>query len=180
MDEADLSPQPRLGFTVLDGAGLVSGAAVSAVHLRHWGEQPLHLAGWILPWLAFSGVAITAAGPLILGLRRLSGQDGGRLRLGDVLWLLLGLPWLVSAPWRPAGLLMLEPPTAPARRYALSLGVPLAVCGFLAMGLLWSRWVQRPDAQRNSGRRPAWTERVGIALAIASPLQWGFLLIVLG
>jgi hypothetical protein len=186
MDEASGSASgaasPR-GFSVLDGAGLVGGAAAASVHLRDLADRPITAAGWALAWLAFSGVALSAAGPIVLAVRRLAGRAGGRVRLGDGLWLLLGLPWLIAAPLRPFPMAP-DPAARPGggspQLYALALGLTLAAGTLAAMLLLWYAWVQVSPERRESRPRPSWSERVGLALAVAWPLQWGFLLVVLG
>jgi hypothetical protein len=182
MDEAAGAGTSPRGFTVLDGAGLVGGAAAASVHLRDLVDRPITAAGWVLAWLAFSGVALSAAGPIVLAVRRLSGRDRGAPRLGEWLWLLLGTPWLLGAPLRPF------PPesaaTAPLaddrQLYLLVLSLTLAACCLAAMLIVWYAWVQAPARRRDAGPPPRWSEVVGLCLAIAWPLQWGFLLVVLG
>src|SRR5207249_1319831 len=82
------------GFTLLDGAALVTGAAVASVHIREAiADGHLLGPGWALAWLSFAGIALTAAGPFVFLLRRLGRRPPGYPRIGDRLWALLGGPW---------------------------------------------------------------------------------------
>ena len=102
MDDRGRGPRiarrARRRSTLLDGVALVAGAAIASVHLR--GGRPardLPGAGWALIWLTFAGVALTASGPFLRAIRRLSGRPGTPPRLGDRLWALLGAPWVLAA-----------------------------------------------------------------------------------
>src|SRR4051794_23667601 len=95
----DTSPGRDDGFTVLDGVSLVVAAAVASVHMR----TPVQIAsgaGWGLVWIAFAGVGLWAAGSILYVVRRYGRRPEGYPRLGDRLWGVLGLPWVVSAPLR--------------------------------------------------------------------------------
>src|SRR5271157_2662068 len=52
-------------INVLDGVALVMGSAIASVHLLRVIRSGLSPAGWIMIWLTFSCVALTAAGPFI-------------------------------------------------------------------------------------------------------------------
>src|SRR4051812_1081346 len=90
------------GFSLTDGAALVVGAAVASVHLRAVVPRDRIGAGWALIGIVFAGVALTAAGPIIFLIRRFGRRAAGHPRLGDWLWALLGLPWLVTCALRSA------------------------------------------------------------------------------
>src|SRR4051794_40855960 len=86
------------GFTVLDGAALVVGAAVASVHIRSAvPADGLNGLGWAMLWMPLAGVALTAAGPFVFLVRRYGRRPIGYPAVGDRLWCLLGLPWLLTA-----------------------------------------------------------------------------------
>lgn len=90
------------GFTVLDGAVLVIGSAVAAVHVRVAARPAdgLDPMGWALLWMILIGVALTATGPIVFVIRGIGRRSGGYPQTGDTLWAVLGLPWLFAAPVR--------------------------------------------------------------------------------
>jgi hypothetical protein len=166
------------GFTLLDGAALVTGAAVAAVHLRGAAGFGLARGVWGLFWITFAGIALTAAGSFLFLARRFGRRPPGYPRLGDRLWGLLGLPWVG------ASLLRTSAPSGATRApdlYAAGLAVGIAVTSFVALAVLWQTWVLKPPAARAPVAEPGpWTDRVGLALAVAWPLQCGFALVVIG
>jgi hypothetical protein len=170
------------GFTVLDGVALVLGAAVASVHLRELVGQsrPLTELGWALLWITFTGIALSAAGPFLFVERRYVRRPVGYPRAGDWLWLALGLPWTIAAALRlaPSTALAGTPPSA--RLDGIVLGLSLAVASLLAMGMVWKTWVLAPPTPPGSREPAPWTDRVGLVLAVAWPLQCGFGLVVLG
>lgn len=168
------------GFTVLDGVALVMGAAVASIHLRELVSQRRDLTalGWGLVWLTFTGVALSATGPFLFLERRYGRRPAGYPRRGDWLWAVLGLPWSVTAALRPAP----GPPgrASEATLYALLLGLLLGAASLIALGVVWNTWVIRPPVASQGSPPAPWTDRVGLALAVAWPLQCGFGLVVLG
>jgi len=162
------------GFTVLDGAALVVAAAVASVHMR----GPVRFAtgaAWVLVWIAFAGVALTSAGPLVFLVRRYWRRPEGYPRIGDQLWAVLGIPWVACSPLGAA-----TTASNPLGVYATALSVTLAVACLLVLASLWKVWVlTAPDARTSRSGPVPWTERLGMALAVAWPLQCGFLLVVL-
>ena len=58
------------GFSVLDGAALVVGAAIASVHVLGIRRVDLSGPGWIMIALTFCWVAMTAAGPFFYLGRR--------------------------------------------------------------------------------------------------------------
>ena len=177
---------PTTGFTTLDGAALVLGAAVAAVHLRDLvtsGHPGVF--GWVLFWLAFTGLATTAAGPFVFLVRRYVRRLIHYPRLGDGLWTVLGMPWILTAPLRP------RPPfrsTSPLSQfdaeavYALALWLLLLSACLASLVVIWRYWVRAPGAgpEVPDRPRPTWTEWIGLTLAIAWPIQCGFGLLVTG
>src|SRR4051812_39350763 len=85
------------GFSVLDGASIVTGAAVASIHIRGVIRGDLAAPGWALIWGTFAGVSLTAAGPFLFLARRFLRRLPDYPGVGDALWALLGLPWLVAA-----------------------------------------------------------------------------------
>lgn len=157
------------GFTVLDGAALVIGAAVASVHIRAAvPADGLDGFGWTMLWLTLAGVALTAAGPFVFLVRRYGRRPLGYPDTGDWLWCLLGLPWLLTAVFRPD------------TRAELWLGLGTTVASLVALGVVWRTWVAHPRAFAPAGGKDAgsWTDRVGMVLSIAWPLQYGFVLVV--
>ena len=162
------------GFTVLDGAALVVAAAVASVHMR----SPVRFASgasWGLVWVAFAGVALTSAGPLVYLVRRYWRRPEGYPGIGDRLWAILGVPWIATAPLRAA-----TTGTNPLGAYGRALSVMVAGVCLVVLAALWKVWVHTSPGTRSSRDRPIpWTERMGMALSVAWPLQCGFLLMVL-
>ncbi|CAN5907488.1 hypothetical protein BH23PLA1_BH23PLA1_22440 [soil metagenome] len=175
--------EPGGGWTVLDGAALVIGAAVAAVHLRQAVPDGLAGPGWALMWLSFSGVATTAAGPPVYLFRHLRRRPSSQIRLGDRLWALLGTPWLLAALVRAA---LPEGPVEVGRSdlmdlYTFGLAIGIGVASILSLGIVWAGWVMVPPGQVPGPEESSpWTHKVGLTLAVAWPLQIGFGLVVLG
>jgi hypothetical protein len=169
--------EPGVGFSVLDGAAVVTGAAVASVHLRGVIRDDLAAPGWVLIWGTFAWVALTAAGPFVFLARRLLRRPPGYPGVGDVLWAVLGLPWLLAAIARPSP----APPGSPPRRdavFAAGLGVALACVSLLSLVVIWRRWVMvSPDEAARTASGP-WTNRLGLALAVAWPIQCGLGLVL--
>jgi hypothetical protein len=161
----------RGGFTLLDGAALVSGAAVASVHIRGAVPPGLTGGGWILVWITFAGVAVTAAGPFVFLGRRFGRRTPGYPRVGDVLWAILGLPWLVTALMRTAA-----SSPGPQRNELVSAGLTFGVlvASTIALAVVWGTWVLVPPEKIARAGPTPWTNRVGLVLAVAWPLQCGF------
>jgi hypothetical protein len=163
------------GFTLLDGAALVVGAALAAVHMREAiPAGRLFGPGWVLAWLTFSGVAATAAGPFVFLMRRLGRRPPGYPRVGDRLWLLLGSPWVLTA------VLPRDSPGEGADLYQIVLTIGLGAACLVALAVVWSTWVAVPAERLARGEPTPWTHRVGLALSVTWPLQCGFGLVVIG
>jgi hypothetical protein len=164
------------GFTLLDGASLVIGAAVASVHMRGRVTDTLAPFGWGLVWLTFTGVALSAAGPFVFLARRYGRRPVGYPRIGDWLWTLLGTPWVGTALLRPLSA------TAAERDYATTYGFVLSLSLFgasmMAMIIVWKNWVVAPPGHGLRERPWSWTERIGLGLAIAWPVQCGLGLVV--
>jgi hypothetical protein len=167
---------PGGGFNVLDGAALVVGSAIASIHILGVWRENLSGAGWAMIGLTFSWVAITSAGPFIYVARRFFRRLPDYPKIGDRLWALLGIPWLVTA------LLQSAAPVSEPRHnplYATTLSVGLAVVSFIALGVVWAKWVIVPAKQAARVDAAPWTNRVGLILSIAWPIQCGLGMLVL-
>jgi hypothetical protein len=168
------------GFTVLDGAALVAGAAVSAVHVRGAIRGELIGPGWVVLLGTFFWVALTSAGPFLYLFRRYLRPFPGHPRVGDRLWAVLGLPWLATT--------LLQTPPNPAvdtlRPSADLLTVTLAggigMAAIIAVAVVWGNWVVVSPQKASQTFSGPWTNRVGLILAIAWPIQCGLGMVVIG
>jgi hypothetical protein len=164
------------GFNVLDGVALVMGSAIASVHLLRIIRKGLSGAGWIMVWITFCWVAITAAGPFLFLARRYSRRLIGYPKIGDRLWALLGLPWVITA------VLQSALPGEDPRHNPLVAGilsVTLALVCVMALAIMWGTWVMVPPEQGARIEAAPWTNRVGLILAVAWPIQCGLGMVVL-
>jgi hypothetical protein len=164
------------GFSVLDGVALVMGSAIASIHSLRVIRGDLTAGGWFLLGMTFTGVAITATGPFLYLARRFARKLPGYPKIGDRLWSVLGLPWLLTAVIQSAA-----SGTEPRQDslFTLTLGVGLGLACVIALGVVWSTWVMVPPEQASRVAGSPWTNRVGLVLAIAWPIQCGLGLIVL-
>jgi hypothetical protein len=63
--------------------------------------------------------------------------------------------------------------------FANTLSVGLAVVCLIALVVVWSTWVMVPPGRAAQVEAAPWTNRVGLILAIAWPIQCGLGLVVL-
>jgi hypothetical protein len=164
------------GFSVLDGAAMVMGSAIASIHTLRVMRGDLTGAGWVMLWLTFAGVAVTATGPFLYLGRRFARRLADYPKLGDRLWAMLGVPWILTA--------VIQSATAGSEGrqgslFAMALGVGLGVVSLIALGVVWSTWVMVSPEQAARVEVAPWTNRVGLILAIAWPVQCGLGLIVL-
>jgi hypothetical protein len=164
------------GFSVLDGAALVVGAAIASIHVRGIRRADLSGPGWIMIGLTFSGVAVTASGPFIYLARRFVRKLPNYPKIGDRLWALLGLPWLVTALLQSA-----TPGTEPRHDplFSATLSVGLGIVCLIALIVVWSTWVMVPPEHAARVDAAPWTNRLGLILSIAWPIQCGLGMVVL-
>ncbi len=168
------------GFTVLDGLALVTGAAVASVHLRSAVPRVAGPIGWFWAWFLFSWLAVVSAGPYLFLVRRFFTRPDGYPRLGDRLWALAGLPWLVAALIR-----TFETPNRSGLprsdlAYVTSLTLGLAVVALITVPTLAARFLGNSSPRTRSEVPTPWTHRLGICLAVSWPIQCGVGLIVTG
>jgi hypothetical protein len=180
-DRQNQAPEPRQisprvppdDLTMLDILAFVVGAALASVHLR-----PALRVGWegralVLPGLAFMLIAITATGPVLLAVRKLTGRLVGWPGIGEILWCVIGAPWVTFAP-------LADSSRGTTGNFAaMWLAISLIVVSMVALVTVWATWVDvSPDrASVNAG--PPWSNRLGMILSIAWPLQWAAGLMVL-
>ena len=127
-------------------------------------------------WITFTWVAVTAAGPFLFLARRFARRLPDYPKIGDRLWALLGIPWLATA------LVQSAAPGSDPRHNSLfttSLSVGLAVACLITLGVVWNTWVMVPPEQAARLEAAPWTNRVGLILAIAWPIQCGLGMVVL-
>jgi hypothetical protein len=164
------------GFGILDGGALVIGSAVASIHIL--GVRRLDISGvnWFIVALTFAWVAVTAAGPFVFLERRYGGRIPSYPQIGDSLWALLGIPWVVT------GLVQSAAPTSePGHNpwFAMTLSTGLAIVCLIAVAVVWSNWVMVPPQQAARVEAAPWTNRVGLVLSIAWPIQCGSGMVVL-
>jgi hypothetical protein len=172
MDAGEL----KQGFNVLDGAAVVAGAAVASIHIRGIIREGLSGFGWTLVWCTFTWVTLTSSGPFLFLVRRFARRAPDYPRVGDVLWTLFGLPWLLTASLRTMS------PSLATRNdglFATGLSVGLLSVSMIALTVVWSTWVMVPPEQASRVAGGSWTNRIGLILAIAWPVQCGFGLVIL-
>jgi hypothetical protein len=164
------------GFSVLDGAALVVGAAIASVHVLGIRRVDLSGPGWIMIALTFCCVAMTAAGPFFYLARRFVRQLPSYPKIGDRLWGLLGIPWLATAVVQSAA-----PGSEPRQNllFTTTLSVGLGLACLITLGVIWSTWVMVPPEQAARVEASPWTNRIGLILAIAWPIQCGLGMVVL-
>ena len=164
------------GFSVLDGAALVMGSAVSSVLMLGARRPDLSGPSWIMIATTFTLVAVTAAGPFLYLARRFGRRLPNYPKVGDKLWALLGIPWLATA------LLQSATPGSEPRHnplFTTTLSVGLAIACLIALAVVWGTWVIVPPEQASRIEAAPWTNRVGLILSVAWPLQCGLGMIVL-
>ena len=163
-------------ITVLDCLALVMGSAIASVHILRIMRSGLTAAGWVMVCLTFAWVALTSAGPFIFLARRYSRRLSGYPKVGDWLWAVMGLPWLVTAILQSA-LPGEDPRQSPL--FSLTLSVSLAVACAICTAVVWGTWVMVPPERASVIEGQPWTNRVGLILSIAWPIQCGLGMVVL-
>jgi hypothetical protein len=164
------------GFSVLDGAALVSGAAVASVHIRGTVAENFTQPGSVLIWGCFAWIAVTASGPFLLPVRLYARRLPDYPKVGDRLWALIGLPWVLTALIRPAAT------SGVGHRqdlYAIALSVGLGVVSMVAIVVVWGTWVMVSPQEAARTSSAPWTNRVGLVLAVAWPIQCGIGLVMI-
>ena len=167
-------PIERGGLTMLDGAALVTGAAVASVHFREFAGElaRLDLRGWAMVSVAYTWLALTSAGPFVFLVRRSGRRPSGYPGVGDVSWLAIGSPWLIAALFISASGGSFNPANG---FYTNALWIALYVVSAIGMvGLLRTWPAVGPKPQRRS-----WTDAVGRAIAATWPLQLGLGFVVI-
>ncbi len=171
--------EARGGFSVLDGVALVMGAAVAAVHVKSAVPDPTGPADWTWASGLFTWIWLTAAGPFLYLVRRFGTRPLDYPGIGDRLWALAGLPWCVASLVRTGEVV---PEGAQGRLdadYVGCLSIGLALAMLVIVPTLAARFLlTHPDGPRSAEPTP-WTNRLGLALTIAWPIQCGVGLVVM-
>jgi hypothetical protein len=164
------------GFSIMDGAALVVGAAIASVHVLGIRRVDLSGPGQVMIGLTFCWIAMTAAGPFLYLGRRFIRRLPDYPKTGDRLWSLLGLPWLVTAILQSA-----TPGTEPRHNplFSATLIIGLSVVCLIALIVVWGTWVMVTPAQSAQVEAAPWTNRLGLILSIAWPIQCGLGMVVL-
>jgi hypothetical protein len=169
------SKPPGGRVTLLDVGALVIGSAVASLHVLRVMRGGLSIAGWAMLALTFTLLALTASGPFVYIARRYIRRLDGYPGVGDRLWALLGAPWALAAVVQAA-----SPGDGFGGLVFIVLVGGLAVASVVAVVEVWSMWVMVAPEQAEKVEAGPWTNRIGLALAVAWPLQCGLGLIVLG
>jgi hypothetical protein len=168
--------RPGADINVLDGVALVMGSAIASVHILRIMRTGLSAWGWLMVCVIFVWVSLTASGPFVFLARTYSRKHPGYPKVGDRLWALLGLPWVITAIIQsavPGG----DPGHSPL--FAGTLSVSLAIACAVAVAVTWGTWVVVSPEQAARVEAAPWTNRIGLLLAIAWPIQCGLGMIVL-
>jgi hypothetical protein len=163
------------GFSVLDGVALVAGAAVASVHMRGVLVEDLFGPGWVIVLGTFAWVAVTAAGPFLFLVRKYARSMPRYPKVGDALWAVLGLPWLLTALIQTAAM-----PSQTGQVPATLLMIGLGASSLIALAVVWGTWVMVTPQQASETFSTPWTNRVGLVLSIAWPIQCGLGMVVMG
>jgi hypothetical protein len=165
------------GITMLDGAALVTGAAVASVHFREFTDEMsgLTILGWTMLLAAFAWLAVTAAGPFVFLVRRFSRRPEGYPKAGDLLWLAFGLPWAIAALFRSGAGNLVDSGNA---YYVKGLFAGLFAASGLSLWQIVRTWKSIGPGAPASPVSPeptasTWTELIGRTVAIAWPIQLG-------
>jgi hypothetical protein len=164
------------GFSVLDGVALVTGSAIASSLILGVRREDVSGPGWIMIVVTFTLVALTAAGPFVFLARRFVRRLPNYPKIGDRLWALLGLPWLATALIQ-----SVNPGSEPRQNplFSTTLSVGLAIVCLIALCVVWGTWVVVSPEQAARIEVAPWTNRVGLILSIAWPVQCGLGMIVL-
>jgi hypothetical protein len=164
------------GFSISDGAALVMGSAIASVHILGVRRWDLSGSGRFMVGLTFMWVALTAAGPFIFVARRYARRLASYPQIGDRLWAMLGIPWVATALVQSA-----VPASEPRHNplFTVTLTVSLAIVCLISLAVVWSTWVMVSPEQAARIEAAPWTNRVGLILSIAWPIQCGLGMVVL-
>ncbi|WP_165065497.1 hypothetical protein [Paludisphaera rhizosphaerae] len=154
-------------LTTADFMAFTIGAAFALLHLKRALGPDVSTPGLIVGSLAFLWLTATTAGPFVVLFRRMAGVESEGPTVGDRLWLVLGAPWILSSlfAWLQSGF------------PAIVLAVGVAEACLLAMIEVWRRWISVSAEEAKVAFSGAWTNRFGMILAIAWPVQIALLLI---
>lgn len=169
---ADLmrSPLPTDSFNLLDIVGIVIGFALAARICR--GEfrrivESQSVGAVLIAGLTWVWLGVVLSGPLIIGVRWFRVNRRVRLRLGERLWLCLGVGWLVIAIVRMLG------PLAGEYSRELAYCSAAGLSAVTPMLLLWALPVVAGSVgEYESEPASGWCNAAGMAIALTWPLGW--------
>jgi hypothetical protein len=97
--------------------------------------------------------------------------------VGDTLWAMLGLPWLLTALFQ-TGRAQAEGSFHDLIAFVLGLGLVIAC--IIALAVVWKTWVAVSAREASLAFSAPWTNRIGLVLAVAWPIQCGLGMVVIG
>lgn len=155
-------------LTTADIMAFTIGAAFALLHLKRALGPDVSTPGLVVGTLAFLWLTATTAGPFVVLFRRMARVEFEGESVGERLWMVLGAPWILSSlfAWLESGF-----PT-------LVLAVGIAQACLLALIEVWRRWIAVSTEEAEAVFIGAWTNRFGMILAIAWPVQIALLLVV--
>jgi hypothetical protein len=170
--------RPAVGtdVNVLDGVALVMGSAIASVHILRIIRSGLSAWGWALVCGVFVWVGMTASGPFVFLARSYSHKQPGYPHVGDRLWAVLGMPWVITAIIQSA---LPGGDHSHSSLFSSTLSISLAIACAVAVAVTWGTWVVVSPEQAARVEATPWTSRIGLLLSIAWPVQCGLGMIVL-
>ena len=171
--------EERKGFTLPDGAAAVTGAAVASVHLKLAVSEPVGLLDWSGVGVLFGWLSLVSAGPFVFLVRRFGTRPPGYPRVGDRLWALAGAPWIVAALIRTGEAGSDSPAVRLDPAYVGCLTIGLALMAMVTVPVLAARFLLTDPGSRPPAEPTPWTNRLGLALAVAWPIQCAVGLVVM-
>lgn len=167
-----------VGLSVLDGIALIGGTAIGSVHVKPLLIPALSVNSGAMLTILLIFISITSAGPFIYLVHRYYRPVAGFPRTGDRLWLILGLPWVVT------GLVRAVVPTPSEPRlddwYVPLLWTSLAISCVTVASIVWSTWIVVPGDQAIESFGRTWTNRLGLFLGVTWPIQLAAGMVVVG
>ncbi len=167
-----------VGLTLLDAIALMTGTAVGSIHVRPILLPALAGESWVLLGFVLILISITAAGPFIHIVHRYYRPVPGYPRAGDRLWTILGIPWVLTGVVHSIFPNLGESPLY--NWYHPLLWGSLGLACLLAGNQVWTTWISVSPDQAVEAVGPPWTNRLGLMLGVAWPLQLAACMIVVG
>ncbi len=163
----ETEPQSRYepeGLSTLDGVALVTGAAMASIHVRALFTDlpgPFTIA---LIVVLFCWMSLASAGPFVFAVRRFVRHLGNYPGLGDRLWLLAGVPWILAGVVRTGSTSSNLDPGSD-RPYAA------ALIGSVSVAIGWGLLIVLRHGAAACVANRSWTEWAGLLCTGLWPLQ---------